>query len=537
MRRPPTFVDVVQTVRTVPKRSILKNDENDAHRAGCLNVVSYSWPMAARPEADHARSSTIRSPVVWSVTLATALAVVLGFHDLGHKSLWLDETYSVSIATRSFGEMLKLITGSEINMGLYYVLLRVWHVFGDGATYLRALSVVAYAAAVPAIAVLGTRLMGRARGVLAAFLLAVNPFAVYYAQELRGYSLELLLSILATLALLRWLDRPSGARMAWYVGASTLAVYVHLFGAFMVVAHIATLCFYRRDALRRLVPGLVALAVLLTPFVVIGMTEGRGGTAWITGSSPATIVKVAPDLAGTRPLAVLYGALALVSLGAAWYRSAGTSRLSFEHALVAMWLLIVPLAALAISVVHPLIVERYFIVVLAPLVLLVADGVLRLPTMASAVGAVALVVLSLVRVGEYYEQDLKGGEDWPAAVAAIREHATTGDAIVFDSISARTPYEYFAGTDVAVPQDVALAPGGGFDGKGRRQRPTADVLDHLTEHARVWVLYRHVDGVSDAERAATPTNDLLRRRYRLVSDVPYGGAVQVRLWERVGATG
>jgi hypothetical protein len=170
-------------------------------------------------------------------------------------------------------------------------------------------------------------------------------------------------------------------------------------------------------------------------------------------------------------------------------------------------------------------------------VLLVADGVLRLPRTATAVGAVVLLVLSLVRVGHDYDGDVKAGENWRAAVAAIREDATPGDAILFDRLAARTPYEYYAGTGVAVPEDVALAPGGEYAGKSRRERPTDDVLDRLAEHRRVWVLFRRVERASDAQRAATPTNLFLQRRYRLVSTVPYGKNVEVRLWEQVGSAG
>ena len=80
---------------------------------------------------------------------------------------------------------------------LYYWLLNLWvRLFGLSENGLRSLSVFASAATVGLTYDLGRRLFGRVAGLLAAFLLAIAPFHIYYAQEARMYAL---LTLWATL--------------------------------------------------------------------------------------------------------------------------------------------------------------------------------------------------------------------------------------------------------------------------------------------------------------------------------------------------
>ena len=58
---------------------------------------------------------------------------------------------------------------------------------------MRSLSAVFVAAAVYVVFLLGRRLAGSGTGLIAAFVLAVSPFAVKYGQEARGYALVMLL--------------------------------------------------------------------------------------------------------------------------------------------------------------------------------------------------------------------------------------------------------------------------------------------------------------------------------------------------------
>lgn len=175
----------------------------------------------------------------------TLLALLLRAARLDFQPLWWDEGYSVWFAHQSLGEMLRL-TALDIHPPLYYALLSAWsHSFGWEPVALRWLSVAAGVAAVPLIYLVGDWLSGRRVGLLAAFLLAINPLHIYYSQEVRMYALVVLWSLLAIGAAGRWLGlgrriRGDTQPVAWgwlagYVAAITLALYTQYYAAFLLV--------------------------------------------------------------------------------------------------------------------------------------------------------------------------------------------------------------------------------------------------------------------------------------------------------------
>ena len=85
---------------------------------------------------------------------------------------------------------LRILWRREMNMVLYYLLLRGWLHLGDSVAFIRGLSVIFAVAAIPAIFLLGRKLLGTRFGLVSALLLSVNAFQVRYAQEARSYSLS-----------------------------------------------------------------------------------------------------------------------------------------------------------------------------------------------------------------------------------------------------------------------------------------------------------------------------------------------------------
>ena len=117
------------------------------------------------------------------------LALTLRAYRLGGQSLWADEGNSAALAGRSLAQIAR-DAAHDIHPPLYYWLLHGWtRLFGRGEIGLRSLSVVLGLLLVWLIYLIGRRLHGPATGLLAAFLAAVNPFQVYYAQEARMYTL------------------------------------------------------------------------------------------------------------------------------------------------------------------------------------------------------------------------------------------------------------------------------------------------------------------------------------------------------------
>ena len=182
--------------------------------------------------------------MIWIVLLALLLRLAR----LGFQPLWWDEGWSLYFATSDPAAMLRL-TAVDIHPPLYYLLLHLWiSLFGPSPTSVRLLSVLIGVAAVPLIYLVGRRLFDRQVlayqagqvpaylagkvALLAALLLAVSPFHIYYSQEVRMYGLVTLLGLAACYFAFR------AGRWAWlgYVLAATAALYTQYYAAFLLLA-------------------------------------------------------------------------------------------------------------------------------------------------------------------------------------------------------------------------------------------------------------------------------------------------------------
>ncbi|MDQ3378749.1 MAG: glycosyltransferase family 39 protein [Actinomycetota bacterium] len=250
----------------------------------------------------------------------TALGAVLRFATIDRQSFWLDELVTVSLLQLDFGSMLDAIPDSEATPYLYYVLAWLWaQVFGLGEVGLRSLSALVGAAIVPVTYGAGAVLVSRRAGLVAAALVSVHPFLIWYAQEARSYSLFALLAACTVL----FFGQALRAETRWpYLGwaiASSLAIATHYFAVFLVLPEIVWLLV--RSPARRLalLSSLLPLGVLLVHFPLA--LEQRGAGEAVTGSSLAFRVAGVPkglavgysfpaEVAGS----VLAGALLLIGL-------------------------------------------------------------------------------------------------------------------------------------------------------------------------------------------------------------------------------
>ena len=149
---------------------------------------------------------------------------------------------TVSLVQLDFGSMLETIHDSEATPYLCYMLAWPWaQVFGLGEVGLRSLSALVGAAIVPVTYGAGAVLVSRRVGLVAAALVSVHPFLVWYAQEARSYSLFALLAACTVLffghalrAETRW------SYLVWAI-ASSLAIATHYFVVFLVLPEIVWL--------------------------------------------------------------------------------------------------------------------------------------------------------------------------------------------------------------------------------------------------------------------------------------------------------
>jgi hypothetical protein len=161
----------------------------------------------------------------WFVLVITLVGGLLRVFLLANKGMWLDETFSVWLANHSVADMLQWIDKIDQHPPLYYLLLHYWIALnGDSPYHVRLLSALFGAGTIPIIYLIGKRMSGVVMGMVAAVLLALSLFNIYYAQETRMYTFLTFNAAVAIYALVRLLTdsravRPIGSQFREYLHA------------------------------------------------------------------------------------------------------------------------------------------------------------------------------------------------------------------------------------------------------------------------------------------------------------------------------
>jgi mannosyltransferase len=429
--------------------------------------------------------------------LVVLLGAALRLAWLGRKSFWLDEIMSISIARLDGVGFRNIVLSWEANMSLYYVLLRAWTRAGAESEFgIRLLSAVPAIVAVVVFYQVAARLFDAPTGLVAALLLAVNAFAIRYAQEARSYSQYLLLTLLACGLFLKAIDSGQRREWAWLVVSLLLGIYSHFFAALLLPVLWAGAAFHRQR--RRvwkplLATSLVTIAGAL-PLAMYVLLKDKGQLDWVPRTSARQIYELLQLLSGHAGLLLLVAAGALCVAGAALRVHYANHEGSWPYVFAWSWLLL-PIALTGlVSLAKPVFVPRFLLLCLPPFLLLVAVGLRRLrPRWLFALALVAVVALSLRGTAEYYRTGFDPPEqDWRGLISDVIARSRGGDAIVFYHPLARLPYEYYrqrfparAPVEVAFPQrsDARLLKGSPLD---------ASFLSSLpARHPRVWLVQNY----------------------------------------------
>ena len=191
---------------------------------------------ARRTAFDDLADQAARLPWCWPALLTLAF----GFYQVGRPELWRDELASWSFASRPVPDLIAAARHTGATQLAYYLVLHVWMAaFGDSADAMRAPSVLAMAGAAACVALIGRRLAGNRAGLLAGLAFALAPSVSRFAQEARFYAFAVLVATLATLLLLRALDRPSAPRWLAYTASLALLGYVDVVALSVLAGHVA----------------------------------------------------------------------------------------------------------------------------------------------------------------------------------------------------------------------------------------------------------------------------------------------------------
>ena len=387
------------------------------------------------------------------VAILTLAAGGLRCFRLDARSLNLDEGFSVFLARTSPEEFWRVIGRGELNMALYYVLLRGWSHGATGEFGWRLLSVLLGTLTVPAVYLLGRRVFGPGSAMVAALLLAVHPYAIQLSQTARAYSLVIFLVTLSSLCLVELVDGPSWPKAAGYALSSAAAVYSHFFAVLVLAAHALSWPLVPRRLPRRLLAlSLGLFGLLLLPLLAFLRGAPSHNLDWVAPLSAAQLRNVFYTLTLSKARSLTYVVAWCFAVYAASRERVPDRR--WRDSLVLLWLVLPIALAAAVSLVQPMLVERYLAVCIPASVLLAARGVSALSawSRATAIGLLLMMVLGSASGLRFYFRHPDYEENWRAAILHALDHVQPGDEIVVDPYS-RFTFDFYS-QQRGVPQSA-----------------------------------------------------------------------------------
>ena len=494
---------------------------------------------------DSGPKTATREIAVWlSLGAITCLGILLQLHAIAAKSLWLDEGSSITMARLDWFNFLRILWRREMNMVLYYLLLRGWLHFGDSVVWIRGLSVVFAAAAIPAIFLLGRKLLGTGAGLISALLLSINAFQVRYAQEVRSYSLLVLLVIVSTYWFVSALDSGRRRDWNWYIATSALAIYAHFFAVLVMVSHWVALRMistvgaqsFPAETNKQFRRAAKLLALWTSPIWIFIATTGAGPIAWIRRPGVNDVIGLLKKLSGNAEIAllILYCVCVLAGLAVGWASIARRREGAAGYVVLACWLFVPLIIVSLVSIMRPVFAPRYLIISLPAWIMLAAAGITSLrPRLLTIPLIAALVWLGLMGVRSYYKVDFDiGRNDVRSATEYVLNHSQPNDGIIFYTLSTRFPYDYYAAYNSAMNKPDILWPGNN-SGVGWRDFmgvPSAARVPSLVQgHQRIWVVTTPLP--PNDPRFASFEAALNQQQYRLTDtrEFPY---LQVQVFSR-----
>lgn len=354
------------------------------------------------------RSSAARTTLCLCLIIAVGLSLRL--YRLGAASLWHDELRTATRVQLPFAQMMHDLEENPFPP-LYYLLMRAWvGVFGDTEFSLRFPSAIASTLLLLVIFLFTRDLFGERAGLVTAFLAAIHPYGVYYAQEAKMYSLLWLLAALSFFFLRRFIVTKAPRELAWYAVASIASIYTLYIGFIFLLIH--NLIFLFSAGRGKAAPWIkTQLLILLSYLPWAGMflahLTRRTGTDWIPAPGSywgVLATTVLPRISGgmieqTRFLAAgfslllsAYGLLRISRSGPCNKPVTGRNSLSF----LLLWIT-VPL--ILYGAFHLLgcpficeLTERYTGFIFIPLVILAGAGIAS----CARIGRVALISAALL---------------------------------------------------------------------------------------------------------------------------------------------
>ena len=449
-----------------------------------------------------------------SLLLVILFGFALRLASIDFQSLWRDEVDSAGygdprlrlgdvLATGDFDRLKGVFTQPGLNGPLYYLALQQWtHLASDTGFALRFPSAFFGTLVIPLTYVVAKRLLSTrtqrntdehrsdSRSVssvqihvpsLAAWLVAISPYFVWYSQEAKMYTETAALALVAIYALRRATAPPVSPSQSrgsarggkWWtlvIVATTVAIYSHILAALLIGVEVVLFLLWWPYSKPHVRGGLIALAALTLPYlplavwqIKLAITPGDQGHTFYAFDAMLRVMMVGfangvlpfdatlnalgirlpaeaipPALNPSSWGAWLLGLLAVI--GTLMWKDAADrgNRLG-----LAAWVILPTASVALVSLNRPVFSDRYLIWIGPAVYVLAALGISEVWMWRRVAGGAAIALVSLIAVLGVIAQAITPFKPDFRSAASFVAARYRGEAIVFQIPYGRYNFDYY----------------------------------------------------------------------------------------------
>lgn len=436
----------------------------------------------------------------WLLLALVLFSFAWRIHNLDCQSLWRDEIDAIYFALRDLPATLSMFTETAQNGALYFLALRPWlSLLGSSEFALRYLSLIFGVLSIPLLWQLcrrvvpdsraqredqvesgprtSTRLylerisgpVTRARApLIAAALLAINPYHLWYSQEGKMYTL---ITFMAMLAVWFWLKGiEEGGLRPWlgFLMTVTLAIYTHLLMVLLIPLFLIWFVIAWSRSRRHWKGFLLALAGFTLPYLpllwwqwdFLKTKETATALDFVPFGEILKTVLYYQSNSFVVPRNILYlvpiFSLVLAGLLAGYQKFPISQGKSLNWLgkrrrilLLLTWLFIPELCIYALSLRQPVFLPRYVIWITPAAVMLIALGVQSIwdnhgrLSRTLAMSLILYVVIYWSMIG-WQEKTLESKTDLRSTVAFLSENRSPEDLLIIQIPNLHVAFQYYS---------------------------------------------------------------------------------------------
>lgn len=358
--------------------------------------------------------------------LILALAAVLRLYNIDFQSIWLDEIHTMieSDPKLSYSEFYDIMYLREQMPHLYFLITRFFSLIIDhSVVVVRSISAIIGLLCVYSIYFLGKELDSKKAGLIAALLMAVNYFHVFYSQEARPYILLCLFTILSFLFLLRFTKKLTFKSGIYFALFASLMISTHFFGLFVLVSQIIILFIYlltiekklkRKLIINSVIAGLTIILIYI-PSIPILLKISKMGSFWIPPPTNVFFKQTFNEFFGNSEFLIYSAILLIIAFFVKVFSekdkndtNKSNNRFSTSFIFLIVWLFVIFMIPYIRSYTNvPMLISRYFMSALPAVILILSIGLANIKSKVIVVLISCIFVISsfvdLFIVRHYYE--------------------------------------------------------------------------------------------------------------------------------------